>query len=156
MLPYADDRSELPKRGLISRVLEPALQLWLRSQVESIDTLAVHLESGDRQLLSGYIPQVRLTAQNAVYQGLHLGHVKLCGQNLRINLGQVLKGKPLQLLDPVPVDLEVRLQSTDVQASLASGLLQEAILAVLQTLVGEQIAVLFGTEPQEQALTLTD
>lgn len=145
-----------PKRGLVSRVLEPALRLWLRSQTEALDRLEVYLDSGDRQILAGHIPQVRLLAQKAVYQGLHLSRVQLCGQNLRINIGQVLKGKPLQLLEPIPVAIEVQLQAADVQASLGSELLEGAILETLQRLVGEQIAVALDADTLPQALTLSN
>jgi hypothetical protein len=144
------------KRGLISRVLGPALQLWVRSQVESGETLQIKMEGGDRQLLSGYLPRVNLQAASAIYQGLHLSHLKIVGENIRINIGQILKGKPLQLLEPVPLWMDVTLLAEDMQASLASGLLQQAIVGVLLQLVGEQIAAAFGGEAQAHELTLHD
>jgi hypothetical protein len=144
-----------PKRGLIRRGLEPALKLWLRSQVKSVTTLQVHLEGGDRQILSGYLPHVTLEADHAVYQGLHFSHLKMNGHNLRINIGQVLKGKALQLLEPLPVEVDVWLSLTDVQASLNAALLQGVILKALQMLVGEQITEALGTSLQDN-LALKD
>lgn len=144
------------KRGLISRVLSPSLQLWVCSQVESVETLQIQVDSGDRQILSGYIPQVHLQAESAIYQGLHLSYLKLMGENIRINIGQILKGKPLQLLEPVPLWMTVTLLAEHVQASLASDLLQQAIVETLMQLVGEQIAAAFGTDVKAQELTLQD
>jgi hypothetical protein len=132
------------KRGLIHRVLEPALVLWLRSQVESVSSLKVHLEGGDRQILSGYLPTVQLKTQKVVYQGLHLSQIELNGSNLRINIGQILKGKAIRLLEPVPVNLSVSLQAEDAQASLHSALFQSAIIDALLILVGEQISESLG------------
>ncbi len=145
-----------PKRGLVSRVLEPALQFWLRSQVESVAALQVHLEGGDRQILSGSIPQVRLEADRAIYRGLHLTHVQICGSNIRVNIGQVIKGKPLKLLDPIPVDLDVWLQTADVQVSLNAALFQTALIDALPIFAGVQITDALGTDLQPNDLTLRD
>jgi hypothetical protein len=142
------------KRGLVSRILEPALQFWLRSQVESVATLQVHLEGGDRQVLSGSIPLVRLEAEQAVYRGLHLTRVQICGSNICINIGQVIKGKTLKLLDPIPVDLEVWLQTTDVRASLQSKLFQTALIETLPIFVGDRMTDALGKDLQPKDLTL--
>jgi LmeA-like phospholipid-binding len=156
-MPLSSDRFSnlaLPKRGVLSRILEPALQLWLRSQVESVETLQVHLDCGDRQVLSGYIPQLRLEARQAIYQGLHLSHVQMTGKNIRINIGQVLKGKSLQPLDPIPVELIVQLKAADLEASLGSALLQGALIEALLALVGEQLEDVWGGELRSQSLSL--
>jgi LmeA-like phospholipid-binding len=156
-MPLSSDRFSIlpssPKRGILSRILEPALQLWLRSQVESVERLQVHLKGGDR-LLSGYIPQLRLEAHQAIYQGLRLSHVDLMGKDIRINIGQVLKGKSLQLLDPIPVDITLQLNAADLEASLDSVLLQQALIEVLLTLVGEQIEDALGGTLRSQSLIL--
>lgn len=132
------------KRGMISRVLEPALYLWLRSQVEAVESLKVSVDGGDRQVLSGYIPHIRLEANQVVYRGLHLSSVKLIGENIRINIGQVLKGKSLQLLETVPIDLTVQLSLQDLQKSLSSQILQGALIEALLTLVGDQLEDALG------------
>jgi LmeA-like phospholipid-binding len=142
------------KRGLIHRVLEPALHLWLRSQAESVSGLQVHLEGGDRQILSGYIPQLQLQAEQVIYKGLHLSKIELSGHNLRINIAQVLKGKALKLLDALSIDLNVAIQAEDAQASLDSALFQGAIIDALKVLVGEQIADALGQDIPSQDLVL--
>lgn len=118
---------------LISKVLAPALKLWLRSQVESVAELQIEIEAGDRQILSGYIQQVMLAADQAVYQGLSLSQVRLIGQNIRVNLGQVVRGKPLRLLEPIPIEGSVLLQETDLNASLNAPLLRAGITEFLIT-----------------------
>jgi LmeA-like phospholipid-binding len=144
----------IPKRGLIHRVLEPAIQFWLRSQVESVSSLVVHLEGGDRQILSGYLPQVQLNTQKVVYRGLHLSKIALNGHNLRINIGQMLKGKAFRLLEPISIDLNVMLEAQDAQASLHSELFQSAIIDALLLLVGEQIFDALGQSISAEDLTL--
>ena len=127
----------LKSTGLISKVLSPALRLWLRSQVESVAELNFSIQGKDRQILTGYIPSVSLNSSRAVYQGLHLGEVEVIGENIRINIGQILKGKPLQLLEPIQVTGQVRLAQADLQASLSSSLLASAFKDLLELILQE-------------------
>ena len=57
--------------AMISKILSPALKLWLRTQVEQIENLEVKISSGNRQIVKGYIPSVFIASDCAVYQGLH-------------------------------------------------------------------------------------
>ena len=120
---------------IISSVLSPACRVWLRSQVSAIGDMSVKISGGDRQILSGYIPKVAISASRAIYQGLHLSQVHLVGENIRINLGQVLKGKPLRLLEPIPVSGELLLEEADLKASLDAPLLATALTDLLGTLL---------------------
>lgn len=120
---------------MISTVLSPALRLWLRSQVEQVDALQFKITGGDRQILTGYIPSISIAASHAIYQGLHLSQIQLEGSNIRVNLGQVIKGKPLHLLEPVPVVGQLLLLESDLQASLQSPLLSTALTELLDRLL---------------------
>jgi LmeA-like phospholipid-binding len=117
---------------IISRVLSPAMRLWLRAQVEQVKELHVHIEGGDRQILSGHIPRVYVSASNVIYQGLHLSQLQLVGTGIRLNLGQVLKGKPLRLLDKIPIQAELMLLEADLNASLQASLLTNAVTELLE------------------------
>lgn len=123
------------KSQIISKVLSPAVQLWLRSQVEEVESLQFKIIGGDRQILSGHIPTVSVAASRAIYQGLHLSQLQLEGSSIRVNLGQILKGKPLRLLEPVPIAGQLLLQDSDLQASLQSPLLSTAVTEFLSTLL---------------------
>jgi LmeA-like phospholipid-binding len=123
------------KTEIISKILSPALQLWLRSQVEHIEELEIKISGGNRDILRGYIPSVFLTTSRAIYQGLHLGQVEVKGENIKINLGQVMRGKPLRLLEPVFVSGKVLLEETHANASFTSPLLSGALTDLLVTLL---------------------
>lgn len=118
-----------PSQGsrIASAVLSPAVQLLLRSQVEQVDELNVKIQGSDRQIFSGAIPKVTAAARGAVYKGLHLTEVAIEGCGIRINLGQALKGKPLRLLESVPVAGVLRLSQADLNASLKAPLLADAL-----------------------------
>lgn len=125
-----------PKHSrIIGTVLSPALHLWLRSQVSQVADLHVEIGGGDRQIISGHIPQVNLAARHAVYQGLHLSQIQVTGENIRINLGHVLRGHPLRLLEPIPVAAELFLEEADLKASLGSPLLSSALTGLFRMLL---------------------
>lgn len=113
-------------RSRIGWVLSSAVQLWLRSQVESVAELEVQIEGGDRQILQGVIPQVSLCGSGAIYQGLHLSTLELQGTGIQVNLRDILRGKSLRLQDPVPVVVRLHLTEADLNASMRSPLIADA------------------------------
>ena len=131
---------------MINKILSTAIKLWLRSQVETAEELEVEIASGDRQILGGYLPYLRLASSCAVYQGLHLRQIELIGSNIRINLSEVFKGKALKLLEPVPVKGELIIKETDLKASLSSALL----LSGLTDLLGQILAANKINNPQQK------
>lgn len=147
--------AQRPHRGLISRALPAAVRLWLRSQVEHVEDLEFQIEGGDRQILSGHIPAVHISASRAIYQGLHLSQLQLTGSGIRVNLGQVLRGKPLRLLEVVPVRGYLVLTEADLNASLEAPLLANAVTEFLITLLqsGDSASAL-GVDSDPQALNL--
>jgi len=113
--------------NIISKVLSPAVKLWLRSQVETVDRLRIEINGSDRQIIGGYIPNIFLASSSANYQGIHFSEVELVGNNIRINIGQIIKGKPLRLIEPISVIAKVMLQETDLNRSLSSPLLSAGL-----------------------------
>jgi LmeA-like phospholipid-binding len=122
----------------VGSVLAPACKVWLRSQVSQVDDLNVDIAGGSRQILGGTIPQVTVVAVGAVYQGLSLGSIDLIATNIRINLPQVIKGQPLRLLEPIEVLADVKFSETDLQGSLSTPLLSQAITDLLTQILGAE------------------
>ncbi|BAU11233.1 hypothetical protein LEP3755_17260 [Leptolyngbya sp. NIES-3755] len=133
--PTEMEESTGKRSRLISKVLAPAVRLWLRSQVEHVEDLHVEITAGDRQILSGYIEQLEISAKNAIYQGLALNQIQLTGQNIRVNAGQIVRGKPLQLLEPIRIQGSVLLEEADLNTSLKAPLLKAGVTEFLQTLL---------------------
>ncbi|MBE9078823.1 DUF2993 domain-containing protein [Romeria aff. gracilis LEGE 07310] len=111
----------------LGRILPVAVRLWLQSQVEQIEGLSFELQGSDREILSGYLPAVSLSARQAVYRGIHVQAVAIAADQIRINLGQVLQGRPLRLLAAFPVRGEIRLSRANLNDSWQSPLLQEGL-----------------------------
>ncbi|MGL5944069.1 MAG: LmeA family phospholipid-binding protein [Waterburya sp.] len=123
---------------MINKLLSTAVKLYLRSQITQSEALQVTILGKNRQILQGYIPQVLLTCNRAVYQGLFLQQVEVKGTNIGFNLPEVLNKKPLQLLEPIVVDVKVSLDTTDLQASLASPILQSGLNDLWQMILSVQ------------------
>ena len=131
---YADRQNTGGSR-IIGKVLPAAVKFWLRSQVEQIGDLSIDLSGRDRQLLSGYLPGVSVAADAVIYQGIHAGQVQLSAEEIRINVGQVVRGKPLKLLKAFPVQGSVTLSADDLTASQSSALLSEGLLSFWRSLI---------------------
>lgn len=123
---------------IVSRILPPAIRFWLRTQVDDVRDLTFRIEGRDRDILAGHIPEVGLAAQKAIYQGLHLSHIAVKATDIRINLGQVVRRQPLQLLAAFPVSGDVRVTLDDLNASLQSPLLGEGIYQFLNLIAKSQ------------------
>jgi hypothetical protein len=125
------------KVRIITKVLTSAIKLWLRSQLNQVSHLDVQIQASDRQLLSGCIPGVSISASNAVYQGLHVTQIELQAENIQLNVASILKGQPLQLSAIVPVIGKLMVEERDLNNSLSSPLLLTAINDLLITLLAE-------------------
>lgn len=120
-------------KDIISKVLSPALSLWLHSQLERVESLEVKITGNNQQIITGYIPCVYLKSLSTVYQGIHINQVEVKGENIKINLGQVIKGKALRLLEPIIVNGNLILAEEQLNFSLASSLLSKALTDLLFT-----------------------
>jgi hypothetical protein len=107
----------------IDRLLSGAVRLWLQSQVSAIEDLTLKIIGKNKQIIQGYIPQIFISANNTIYQGIEISKLEIVGNNIKFNLPQVVKRKPLQLLEPVKIEIEVFLKEIDLQKSLSSSLL---------------------------------
>jgi hypothetical protein len=125
------------KVRIITKVLTSAIKLWLRSQLNQVSHLEVQIVASDRQLLSGCVPGVFISASNLVYQGIHITEIELEAENIQLNVASILKGQPLQLSAIVPVVGKLMITEQNLNSSLSSPLLLTAINDGLIPLLAE-------------------
>jgi hypothetical protein len=113
--------------SVVSSVLIPIIKLWLRSQVEHIETIEIAIAGKSHQILSGDIPRATVIGAGAKYQGLAITNIDLCAEAIHLNIGQILKGDQLRLLNPIRVTMDVELCPEDLQSCLKSPIFLEAI-----------------------------
>lgn len=148
---FAMTQSSSKGSRLISRVLPVAVKLWLQSQLDEIGNLNFKIQATDRQVLSGYIPGIALSAQQAVYDGVQITDVNVQARDIKINIGQVLRGKPLQLKQAFPIEGQVVLDSDALAASSTESILAAGLLDFWQTLlakedVAAEVATYYGAD----------
>ena len=120
---------------MITKILSTAVKLYLRSQVSQAEELQVKIIGKNRQIFSGYIPQVSISCSRGVYQGLHLREVKLKGTDIAFNLSEVIKKQPFKLLEPIVVAVDLCFDAKDLQISLDSDLLQSGLKDLWQNIL---------------------
>jgi hypothetical protein len=125
------------KVRIITKVLISAIKLWLRSQLNQVSHLEVKITASDRQLLSGCVPGVFISASNLVYKGLYITQIELQAENIQLNVSSILKGQPLQLSAIVPVVGKLMITEQNLNNSLSSPLLLTAINDGLIPLLAE-------------------
>ncbi len=113
--------------SVVSSVLIPIIKLWLRSQVEHIETIEIEIAGKSRQILSGDIPKATVIGSGAKYQGLSVTNIDLQAEAIHLNISQIIKGDQLRLLDPIRVTMDVELSPEDLQSCLKSPIFLEAI-----------------------------
>lgn len=115
------------KSNFLTTLLTPALKVWLSSQLETVQGLQIKIVSTDRQLLRGIISKVSLTSDFAIYQGLNFDQISLAAEEIKVNITQILRGEPLQLLKPISISVKMRMTETHLNDSRSSPLLQSGL-----------------------------
>ncbi|MBT9315068.1 LmeA family phospholipid-binding protein [Leptothoe spongobia] len=123
---------------LISRMLPVAVKFWLQTQLDEIGDLTFEIQATDRQVLSGNIPGVSLSAQQAVYQGVCITDVTVQASDIQINIGQVLRGKPLRLKQAFPIEGQVAFDGNSLGTSSTESVLADGLLDFWQTLLAKE------------------
>lgn len=131
----ASSKSVSEGSHLIRRILTPAIRLWLTSQVEQAEQLAIALDSSDRQILSGYIPSAQMAACSVIYRGLHFSSINVTARTIRTNGLRILKGDAFKLLEPLPIEVSLTLTEANLNRSLQSPLFAGAVDDLMQRIV---------------------
>ncbi|MGL5509234.1 MAG: LmeA family phospholipid-binding protein [Microcoleaceae cyanobacterium] len=143
-LVVAEDVTQKSGSHIISKVLSPAIRVWLRSQLEEIKYLDFVIEGTDRQIWRGVIPTIHLDAKGAVYRGLHLSLAQLKTGEIKFSFGKVLKGKGWHLDHAIQVGGDIQVSISDLLVSVQSPLFRGAIADLLRKFLPGEI---FNTLP---------
>lgn len=113
--------------SLISNVLIPIIKLWLRSQTEQLGSIGIDIGGSSWQILQGEIPYAKVVVESVIYQGIHISKASLQAEQIKLNVPELIKGKPLELLDPIQVQMFAFLDQQAVNSSLQSDLYRQTI-----------------------------
>ena len=105
--------------GPVMQLLSSALQLWVRQQCQSVESLDIVLQGSALGLLRGRLEGVQLLARRAVYQHLPIEQVQLDSSAISVHMGNLLKGQPLQLEQPFSVEGQLSFSAEGLAALFA-------------------------------------
>jgi LmeA-like phospholipid-binding len=125
-----------PSPGIIGSILSPACAAWLRTKVSSVGSLQIKIAAKDRQIISGVVPSVSVIAHETVYRGISLQRIQLLAQQIEVNLGQVVRGQQLRLLQPILVEANATIGEADLLSSLTAPLLADPIADLIAKITG--------------------
>jgi len=89
--------SEPARSGPLLQLLSSGLQLWVRQQCQSIDSLDIALQGSALGLLRGRLAGVQLLARRAVFAHLPIEQVELTSEPITVQMGNLLQGEPIKL-----------------------------------------------------------
>ncbi len=104
--------------GPVMQLLASGLQLWVRQQCQAIGSLEIQLQGSALQLLRGRLAGVQLLARKVVYRHLHIELVELSSGPIQVHIGNLLKGKPLQLEQAFRIEGQVSFTAEGLTRSL--------------------------------------
>ena len=84
-----------PALGVISQ----AIKLWLKSVCSQLEQLDLKLQGSLWRLLQGHLSGATVRAQGVVFQDLAIEQVELSSEPIDLEVGGLLKGQPLQLVE---------------------------------------------------------
>jgi hypothetical protein len=131
-----ESAQEAVSSGPVLQLLAAGLQLWIRSQCQSVGSLELRLHGTGLQLLRGRLAGVTLQAREVIYEDLEIEQVELRSEPLRIQLGNVLRGQPVVLEHPFQIQGRVAFTAEGLTRSLASFRWQPLADALAEQLLG--------------------
>ncbi len=108
------------KAQWVAPLITPMLKTWVMQQVSQAENLDIKLQGTDQELLRGLIPQVNISADNVVYQGIQARSVSLVGRSVQLDLSQAFSGGGVKLKSPVQADLVIKMAEPDLNRYLTS------------------------------------
>lgn len=103
----------------VLQLLAAGLQLWVRQQCESVESLEIQLQGSALQLLRGRLEGVRLFARGVSYRNLRLELVELSSAGLQVQMGNLWRGQPVQLQQSFQISGLVSFTPEGLSQSLA-------------------------------------
>lgn len=125
-----------PTGGPVLQLLSNGLQLWVRQQCQSIESLEVELRGSALNLLRGQLGGASVQARRAQFQSLQIEQVELSSGAIQVQIGNLLKGRPLALEHAFSVRGRISLSGEGLSRSLGQPAWRPLGDSLAETLLG--------------------
>ncbi len=99
----ADDAPTQRSRPVL-QLLASGLQFWIRQQCEAVESLELQLHGSSLGLLRGRLDGVSLVARRVVFSSLEIERVELRSDAIDVQVGNLLRGRAVQLDHPFNIE----------------------------------------------------
>lgn len=86
------------------QLLASGLQFWIRQQCEAVENLELQLHGSSLGLLRGRLDGVSLVARRVVFSSLEIERVELRSDAIDVQVGNLLRGRAVQLDHPFNIE----------------------------------------------------
>ncbi|WP_296365029.1 DUF2993 domain-containing protein [Vulcanococcus sp. Clear-D1] len=104
----------------VLQLLASGLQFWIRQQCEAVENLELQLHGSSLGLLRGRLDGVSLVARRVVFSSLEIERVELRSDAIEIQVGNLLRGRAVQLDHPFSIEGTVAFSAGGLGRSLCT------------------------------------
>ena len=115
----ADD-AESQRSSPVLQLLASGLQLWIRQQCEAVESLELQLHGSSLALLRGRLEGVSLVARRVVFSSLEIEMVELRSDAIQLQMGNLLRGRAVQLDHPFEISGSVAFSGAGLSRSMCT------------------------------------
>ncbi|MBM5793080.1 MAG: DUF2993 domain-containing protein [Cyanobacteria bacterium M_surface_7_m2_037] len=102
------------------QLLASGLQFWIRQQCQAVESLELQLHGSSLGLLRGRLDGVSLVARGVVFSSLEIERVELRSDAIEVQVGNLLRGKAVQLEHPFNIEGSVAFSAGGLGRSLCT------------------------------------
>jgi len=115
----ADD-ADSQRSSPVLQLLASGLQLWIRQQCEAVESLELQLHGSSLGLLRGRLEGVSLVARRVVFSSLEIEMVELRSDAIQLQMGNLLRGRAVQLDHPFEISGLVAFSGAGLSRSMCT------------------------------------
>ena len=104
----------------VLQLLASGLQFWIRQQCQAVESLELQLHGSSLGLLRGRLDGVSLVARGVVFSSLEIERVELRSDAIEVQVGNLLRGKAVQLEHPFNIEGTVAFSAGGLGRSLCT------------------------------------
>ncbi|MEY3963355.1 MAG: hypothetical protein RLZZ106_610 [Cyanobacteriota bacterium] len=115
----ADD-APTQRSSAVLQLLASGLQFWIRQQCQAVESLELQLHGSSLGLLRGRLDGVSLVARGVVFSSLEIERVELRSDAIEVQVGNLLRGRAVQLDHPFAIEGTVAFSAGGLGRSLCT------------------------------------
>ena len=105
-------------RGLFARLIEKAIEIFLKKECKSIDNIYINIFASSSQIIKGLINSVHIKAEDIEYKQLYIDSVEL--ESNKVEIRYKIKNKSLIFNNNLSIEFKLHLSKKSLNKILSS------------------------------------